>query len=86
MLCGLIDTCLIFLCISNFFRDYHCVLIGYQPKRKVRASVFAENTSHSVPHGGVEKPILLGQSSPSMTSISEALGEVLRDTLSKVNF
>ncbi|KAK3439916.1 hypothetical protein EUGRSUZ_B00250 [Eucalyptus grandis] len=42
---------------------------------KVRASVFAENTSHSVPHGGVEKPILLGQSSPSMTSISEALGE-----------
>lgn len=61
--------------MTSEYWDYHCVLIGYQPKRKVRASVFAENTSHSVPHGGVEKPILLGQSSPSMTSISEALGE-----------
>ncbi|XP_030458257.1 protein MICRORCHIDIA 6-like isoform X2 [Syzygium oleosum] len=55
--------------------DYHCGLIGYQVKKKVRASVFAENSSHSVPHGGLEKPVLLGQSSPSMTRVSEAFGE-----------
>lgn len=78
-MCGLLQTCLIVLCICNFFRDYHCGLIGYQVKKKVRASVFAENSSHSVPHGGLEKPILLGQSSPSMTRVSEAFGEVLRN-------
>ncbi|XP_048136442.1 protein MICRORCHIDIA 6-like isoform X2 [Rhodamnia argentea] len=55
--------------------DYHCGLIGYQVKKKVRASVFAENSPRSVPHGGLEKPVLLGQNLPSRTSISEAFGE-----------
>jgi len=72
----LIHTYLIFLWISNF-RDYHCGLIGYQVSKKVRASVYAKNSSHSVPHGGHEKPILLGQSLPLTTS--EAFGVAFRD-------
>ncbi|KAK3439917.1 hypothetical protein EUGRSUZ_B00251 [Eucalyptus grandis] len=54
--------------------DYHCGLIGYQVSKKVRASKNAKNSSHSVPHGGHEKPILLGQSLPLTTS--EAFGPV----------
>ncbi|XP_039162400.1 protein MICRORCHIDIA 6 [Eucalyptus grandis] len=57
--------------------DYHCGLIGYQVSKKVRASVYAKNSSHSVPHGGHEKPILLGQSLPLTTS--EAFGVAFRD-------
>ncbi|KAL3748193.1 hypothetical protein ACJRO7_009429 [Eucalyptus globulus] len=57
--------------------DYHCGLIGYQVSKKVRASKNAKNSSHSVPHGGHEKAILLGQSLPLTTS--EAFGVAFRD-------
>lgn len=73
---GLFQTYLIFLCIFNF-RDCHCGLIGYQVNKKVRASVYAENSSHFVHHSGLEMPVQLEQSLPLTTS--EAFGEALRD-------
>ncbi|XP_030458256.1 protein MICRORCHIDIA 6-like isoform X2 [Syzygium oleosum] len=48
--------------------DCHCGLIGYQVNKKVRASVYAENSSHFVHHGGLEMPVQLEQSLPLTTS------------------
>ncbi|XP_048136438.1 protein MICRORCHIDIA 6-like isoform X3 [Rhodamnia argentea] len=56
--------------------DFHCGLIGYQAKKKVRASVCTKNSSHFVPHVGLDKPVLSGQSLPSSTS--EAFGSGMK--------
>ncbi|KAI6682851.1 hypothetical protein NL676_028764 [Syzygium grande] len=57
--------------------DCHCGLIGYQVNKKVRASVYAENSSHFIHHSGLEMPVQLEQSLPLTTF--EAFGEALRD-------
>ncbi|KAJ4840194.1 hypothetical protein Tsubulata_002943 [Turnera subulata] len=47
--------------------DYHCGLIGYQVKKKIRAT--QPSLDAPPPHGCKTKPVILSQTSPSISSV-----------------
>ncbi len=57
----------------NFGRDYHCGLIGYQPKKIPRAPVTLQVSSHSMPHNG-KQLVMPKKSSPAISGTEAALG------------
>ena len=63
--------------LLNFGRDYHCVLIGYQVKKKHPPQRPKQNFSLGVAHGKT-KPVKLSQSSPvgNNAKVSSATGKV----------
>jgi hypothetical protein len=57
----------------DFDRDYHCGLIGYQPKKIPRAPVTPQVSSHSMPHNG-KQLVMPKKSSPAISGTEAALG------------
>ncbi|XP_062170228.1 protein MICRORCHIDIA 6-like [Alnus glutinosa] len=53
--------------------DYHCGLIGYQPKKIPRAPVTPQVSSHSMPHSG-KQLVMPKKSSPAISGTEAALG------------
>ena len=48
--------------LVNFDRDYHCGLIGYQVRKKIRAPTASPLSDDGRPHDSIRPPVALNKS------------------------